>query len=120
MIWQGLPRAQAAAKGPITDHALQIALKRPHVKAYYLSELEVLRLSTHARNIHVLEEIRDSTKNHMARVQAIKALEQLCDELPTARGGYELPGLTIRIIGGPAQRPMIDVTPTKSENAEGT
>lgn len=121
MVWDGLPRAQAAAKGPMSEHSLYYALRKAHVREYYKQQLDVLRLSTHARNIHVLEEIRDRTTNQMARVQAIKALEQLCDDLPIARGGYQMPGLTIRIVGTTPQ-PMIDVTPMEieSENAEGT
>jgi hypothetical protein len=121
MVWGGLPRAQAAEKANISEHGLWDALRKAHVREYYKQQLDVLRLSTHARNIHVLEEIRDSTKNHMARVQAIKALEQLCDDLPTPGGSYQVPGLTIRIVGATQQQPMIDVTPTtERENAEGT
>lgn len=120
LIWEGLPRAQAAAKGPISEHSLYYALRKPHVRAYYLQQLEVLRLSTRARNIHVLSEIRDSDSNQMARVQAIKALEQMSEAAPATSSDNPLPGLTIRIIG--AQAPMIDITPSSpdDENDAGT
>lgn len=114
LVWEGLPRAQAAAKGPMSEHSLYDALRRPHVRAYYLQQLEVLRLSTRARNIRVLEEIRDDDANQMARVQAIKALEQMSDAAPATSNDNHLPGLTIRIIG--TQPPMIDVTPSEPDD----
>jgi hypothetical protein len=72
------------------------------VKQFYLAELDVLRTSERARNIHALVDVRDQLENKMARVQAVKALEQISDEMPAGRGSQSQPGLTI-VINTPAQ-----------------
>jgi hypothetical protein len=96
MVWSGLPRSKAAEAAGISEHGLYKALRKPPVRAHYLRELEVLRTSERARNIHTLAEVRDQTTNQMARVQAVKALEQL-DDQPQARQGMQasVPGLVI-------------------------
>lgn len=103
MVWQGLNRRDAAKTAGLTDHALYTALTKPHVKAYYLSQLDVLRTSERARNIHALVEVRDQLDNKMARVQAVKALEQISDDAPANGGGSALPGLQIVIVQGGSQ-----------------
>jgi hypothetical protein len=97
MIWQGLNRAEAANQAGMAEHSLYVALTRPHVKAYYRQQLDVLRTSERARNIHTLAEVRDQKSNQMARVQAVKALEQLADDESTARtAAYRFaPGVVI-------------------------
>lgn len=114
LIWRGLSRAEAAQCANMSEHSLYAALRKPHVKAYYLAELDVLRTSERARNIHTLAEVRDQKSNQMARVQAVKALEQISDDegQATARAN-SLPGLQIVIVqGGSQQQPVIDVTPS--------
>lgn len=100
MVWDGLPRAKAAAKAGISEHGLYKALRKAPVKAAYLSELDVLRTSERARNIHALVEVRDQLDNKMARVQAVKALEQISDDAPANGGASALPGLQIVIVQG--------------------
>jgi hypothetical protein len=106
MVWEGLKRDAAATKAGIKDNSLYVALRRPDVKAFYLRELDVLRTSERARNIHTLAEVRDQTSNQMARVQAVKALEQLADDESGASvRANSLPGLQIVIqTGGPQPR----------------
>jgi hypothetical protein len=115
MVWKGARRAAAAKQAGMTDHSLRAALKKPHVKAAYLAELQVLRESERARNIHALVEVRDGKQhsNPMARVQAAKALEGIEDPLGPGLGNpLQQPGLTINIIHPPgSQQPMVDVTP---------
>jgi hypothetical protein len=96
---------------------LREALKKPHVKAAYLGELEMLRTSERARNIHAFVEVRDGKghANPMARVQAAKALEGIEDALP-GRPGHPLQqvaGLVVQInVGVGARQPLpITVTP---------
>jgi len=101
MVWQGARRAEAALTAGMTDHSLRAALKKPHVKAYYLAELDVLRTSERSRNIFRLTEIREQTANQMAAINAIKALEQMGDEAQTAAGSMRSPGVVI-VIGGPS------------------
>jgi hypothetical protein len=111
MVWEGLKRADAAKAAGLVEHSLYVALTKPHVKAYYLRQLDVLRTSERARNIHTLAEVRDQTTNQMARVQAVKALEQL-DDVEQASGRVNsLPGLQIVIVQGGSAAPAIDVTP---------
>lgn len=100
MVWDGLKRSAAAEKAGLKDHALYVALTKPHVKAYYMVQLEVLRTSERARNIHTLVEVRDQTSNQMARVQAVARLEQIDDEAQVSRGSQALPGLQIVIVQG--------------------
>lgn len=101
MVWSGLKREQAATKAGLTPHGLYVAFSRPHVKRYYLEQLDVLRTSARARNIHVLEEVRDQTGNQMARVNAVKALEQISDE-PANQASRSSPGLVVVVVQGPA------------------
>jgi len=70
----------------------------------------VLRDSERARNIHALTSVRDQDENKMARVQAVKALEQISDDAPASRGSVSLPGLVIVVNTGTplTQPPTID------------
>lgn len=113
MVWEGLKRPDAAAKAGLTDHGLREALRRPHVKAAYMALLEVLRTSERARNIHALVEVRDDPANKMARVQAVKALEQLDDAAPPAAGNQRVPGFLIVVErrGETAHSPQIEAKP---------
>lgn len=98
MIWGALPRREAAAKAGISEHGLYKALRKPPVRAYYLAGLDVLRTSERARNIHTLAEVRDQTSNQMARVAAVKALEQLDDQPANAAARAISPGFIIQVI----------------------
>lgn len=101
MVWEGARRAEAAKSSSMTDHSLRSALNKPHVKAYYRQQLDVLRTSERARNIHALVDVRDQTENKMARVQAVKALEQISDDEQVNRGQQAAPGMVIVINNGP-------------------
>lgn len=108
MVWEGLKRRDAAEKAGLKDHALYVALTKPHVKAYYLAQLDVLRTSERARNIHTLAEVRDQTSNQMARVQAVKALEQISDDPVGASTASQSPGVVVQIINqAPAMASVI-------------
>ena len=101
MVWEGLPRKEAAIRAGISEHGLYKAFRKAPVRQHYLNELEVLRTSERARNIHALAEVRDGT-NQMARVAAVKALEQLSEETQGRSGAsVASPGLTVMIINGP-------------------
>lgn len=97
MVWQALPRKQAAEAAGISEHGLYKAFRKPPVRAAYLAELEVLRTSERSRNIHRLTEIRDAADN-MPAVNAIKLLEQIDSDAPTA-GTVRQAGITIVIQG---------------------
>jgi hypothetical protein len=110
MVWQGMKREDAAQHAGMKDNSLYVALRRPDVKQFYLSELDVLRTSERARNIHRAVEIREQTTNQMASIQAIKLLEQISDDAPASRGSVSLPGLVIVVNTGTplTQPPTID------------
>ena len=110
MVWQGSRREQAAATAGITDHSLRTALAKPHVKAWYMAQLQVLRDSARAKNIHRLTEIRDAA-NNMPAVQAIKALEQLEEVSASTSNVQRNPGLQIVILQA-ATSPVLPSAPT--------
>lgn len=101
MVWQGLKRGEAAQHAGMTEHSVYSALTRPHVKAYYMQQLDVLRTSERARNIHRLCEIREAA-NNMPAVQAIDRLMRSDDD---ATGGsssaQRAPGVVIQILNSP-------------------
>jgi hypothetical protein len=119
MVWEGLPRADAATKAGISEHGLYKALRKPPVKAYYLRELEVLRTSERARNFHTLCEVRDQRDNQMARVNAVKALEQV-DEISERASSIRSPGVVIQIVNqGPNDpKPLITLDHVPNTRSE--
>lgn len=113
MVWQGLNRGEAAEKAGLKDNSLYVALRRPEVKAEYLAECEVLRVSGRAKRLHHLEELAAQRVNMNASVAAIKVAEQIVD-LEAERGGRRFaPGFVV-IIGPPppgfAPPRMVEVT----------
>lgn len=123
MVWEGLNRQEAADKAGLKDNSLYVALRRPEVKAEYLAECEVLRISGRAKRLHHLEELAAQRVNMNASVAAIKVAEQIVD-VEAERGGRRFaPGFVV-IIGpappGFAPPPMVEVTsgPTIEHQAE--
>lgn len=99
MVWQGARRAEAAAIAGLTDHSLRSALRKPHVKAAYLSECEVLRLSGRARRIHRLEAMVEQDDNKAAVINAALALDRIGEEQQlAARSTLQAPGFMIQVI----------------------
>jgi hypothetical protein len=100
----------------MTDHSLREAMRKPHVKAFYLAELGDLRESERPRTFHRLVELRDQDDNKNAAVAASKVLEAIPDVLPGQAGGALQAGVVIRIVDirTPPSPPTIDVTPAES------
>jgi hypothetical protein len=111
MIWEGLPRADAAAKAGMADSSLRFALRKPHVLAHHSAELATLRTSLRARNVHRLDSIADKSGNDMARVQAVKTLEGLADASEHLHGAGQsrAPGVQIVIVHQPAPATIRDM-----------
>jgi hypothetical protein len=99
MVWSGCTRREAAERSGMSEHGLWSALKKAHVRSWYLAEIDVLRTSERARNIHALVDVRDTADNSMARVSAVKTLEAISN-VEAARGGSATtaPGLVIQIV----------------------
>jgi hypothetical protein len=103
MVWENVKRKDAADKAGLADASLRFAFRKPHVMAYYQAGLKALRDNLRARNVHRLDDIADTSRNDMARVASIKALEQIADqadERGQGRGAAILPGLQIVIVNG--------------------
>jgi hypothetical protein len=117
MVWSGDKRAQAAEKAGLRDHSLREALKKPHVKQAYLQELETLRTSERARNIHAAVDVRDNSENQAARIHAAKFIENPTGECHggvIVNVGLPQAGYVIDISNGPEEREMRIVGPTPS------
>jgi hypothetical protein len=119
LIWEGLPRKQAAAQAGVSEHGLYKALRKPEVRAYYLRELEVLRTSERPRNIHTLVEVRDDPANKMARVQAVRTLEQMAEDGARERPAAPFAGLIVQVITSPlTDAPSTRNAPQVIDNVE--
>ncbi len=97
MVWENKADNEAAVKTGMTITAIRLALNRPHVRAYVREQREVLRTREFGRNIHTLIDVRDQKSNQMARVNAVKALEQIGDDEPTGAARNRAPGVVIVI-----------------------
>jgi hypothetical protein len=113
MVYDCKTDNEAAVETGLTITAIRLALKLPHTRGYYREQLQVLRERESAANIHALVEVRNQKSNQMARVQAVKVLEQIADDAATSgRGVNSLPGLQIVVVtGAQVQQPAIDVSP---------
>jgi hypothetical protein len=119
MIWEGLPRKEAAEKAGLADASIRFAIRKAHVLAHYNAELAALRTSLRARNVHRLDTIADTSGNDMARVASIKALEQMADTADQLHGPGQTatPGVQIVIMmrepaAKVADLPVINIEPT--------
>jgi hypothetical protein len=112
MVWQGHHRDQAAKLAGIKPKSLYNALRKHHVRQYYLVELGVLRESGRARVFHRLEELALQDENKAAAVKACQIVLGEDEDQRTGRGvGPTLPGLVIQIVNAPANMQRSDVQP---------
>src|SRR6516162_8016152 len=114
VVWKASRRDDAAKANSMSIQGLREALRKPHVKAFYLAELGVLRESERPKTFHRLCSLRDQDENKNAAVAAAKALEQISDEQLLARSSNApSPGVTIVIRHARADDVPIDITPAK-------
>jgi len=117
MVWKGSRRDDAAKANSMSIHGLREALRKPHVKAFYLAELGVLRESERPKTFHRLCDLRDQDENKNAAVAAAKALEQISDEQMTRPNAtVTSPGVIIRVLvpQSPVDTKVMDVTPASA------
>jgi hypothetical protein len=118
MVWEGHRRDEAAKAVGMLPKSLYNAFRKHHVRQHYREQLQVLRTSEMARNIHALVRIRDQDENKMAAVAAVKLLEKMDRDVvpPGGAGPLMTPGFTI-VIEQPrppaSPQPIIDVTPLR-------
>jgi hypothetical protein len=98
MVWQGLKRNEAAQVVGMKDNSLYAAFRKADVRAFYLSECEVLRVSGRARRIHRLEGLVEQDENKMAAVQASRTLDGMGEDAQARPGGVFDPHVTIKIV----------------------
>jgi hypothetical protein len=109
MVWCGSCRDDAAKNSGMTIHGLREALRKPHVKQFYLRELDVLKTSERARNVLALVDVRDNAQNSMARVQAAARLEEFADKADQPASGRVFgasPGFCIILRQPPREAPL--------------
>jgi hypothetical protein len=96
----------AAAKvAKIKPYLLRRKLDTPAARAFIRAERALFRSVICMRNEHVLAEVRDRSPNSMARVAAVKTLENLEEEHHgTSRGIPTMPGLCVIIGVDPARQ----------------
>jgi len=118
MVFEGRPYDEAARSVDMTVAAMRKALAKPHVQAYLRVQREVLRTSLCGGNILALAYVRDQTDNQMARVQAVKALEQIGEE-QARTASPSTPGLVVVINTGPQAQDANNVGVTWSSDRKG-
>jgi hypothetical protein len=116
MVWEALPRAEAAAKAGMADSSLRFALRKPHVLAHHNAELAALRTSLRARNVHRLDSIADKSGNDAARVRTLESLADASEQHFGSRSS-QTPGVVIQIIQAAplpkiADMPVIHIDPS--------
>jgi hypothetical protein len=116
MIETGADFISAAKSNGLQPQTMRRWLGRAECISFLRKERARFRATVCAQNESVLQSIRDDRDgNQMARVHAIKTLEQL-DEEGSMRRSTDLPtpGVTIRIVNVAAQPAPIDITPRPS------
>ena len=109
MVFEGLPLDKAAQAADLTTRALRSAIEKPHVRKYLREQKQVFRASVSSQNIHVLADLRDKSGNDMARLGAVKVLEQIDDPASGNNGQIKAPGFTI-IVNTTDAKPTISAT----------
>lgn len=113
---------EAAQATGVETRYIRKALDKPHVRQFLYEQKQVFRASASAQNISRLVELRDTSENAMARLGAIKLLENE-PEGEQSRAAARAPGVVIQIVNqGPSEaKPLttIDVLPNShSERAD--
>jgi hypothetical protein len=120
----------AAAEAGLTTYRAREHLMKPHVLRFLREQKQALLEEICATNPATLAEIKASSGNDMARVNAVKALEQIKSGVVEETGviAKQTPGLVIviekagqpdRIIAPPMPASMIDVTPERDRLGQG-
>jgi hypothetical protein len=97
---------EAAIHAGMSTFRLRESLKKPHVRRFFQQEKQALLDIYSAQNPNRLRDIADKSPNQMARIQAIRTMEQLGDDDDQQQRRREpiTPGLVVVINAGPDQR----------------
>jgi hypothetical protein len=118
--------ASAAEAVGMPTNRLRDQLKLPHVRRYATQERGAFIDALCAGNAAALKDIRDNSKNAMARVAAVRQAELMKETLDGPQGALQerhAPGLVVQILNmdgsvqtigpPPSPPPMIDVAPER-------
>lgn len=107
MVYEGLPRDEAAKQAGLQQNGIYKAFRKPAVKAAYLALCDDLRLSGKARRIRRYTEINEQSVNLNAAVAAGRVLDAMdgSDVSRTNGGAAQTPGFLITIINTAAPGP---------------
>jgi hypothetical protein len=115
MVETGVDFISAAKSNGLQPQTMRRWLGRAECISFLRRERARFRATICAQNEFTLAQIRDDYDgNQMARVHAIKTLEQLDEDAPLRRSGeLPTPGVTIRIVNATSvpDRRIVDVTP---------
>lgn len=125
MIWgdeTGQPQdwQDAARAVNISARSMRKSLERAAVRQYLQSQKQVLRACLSAKSLARLDDLATQRSNMNAAVAAIRAIDE-GDPEAFRPPGRDVAGVTIKIINrveAPAERPMINITPTRLAIAE--
>jgi hypothetical protein len=108
IVHEGEELDEAAHAADLTTRTLRLALAKPHVIAWVKAEREVFRAYVSAQNIHHAKKMRDTSGNAMAKLGAMKLIEQIGDDAP-ASSAQSAPGMVIVVVN---QAPGASVSAT--------
>ncbi|WP_315729130.1 hypothetical protein [Bradyrhizobium sp. SZCCHNS2015] len=113
---QPLDFIAAAKECDVKPDVMRRYLDRPNVRAFLLAERRAFRAAICASNEAALLDVRDHSKNGLARIAAVRQLEtmEIADNETHAPGRQALPGLvvhvTVPVMNGPTP-PAIEHDP---------
>jgi hypothetical protein len=102
VVNEGADPYEAARAVGMHARSVRKALAKGHVLAYLRAARQVLRETARAQNIHHMIAMRAESSNEMARLGAMKLIEQEDGRSDAAGGVPTQPGLIICITGMPA------------------
>src|SRR5215468_6510340 len=79
----------AARAANLTTQAMRRALQRPHVRAYLKQQRDVFCASVSSSNIAHAAKMRADSPNQMARMQAVRFIEDVAHGNHVVHGGPE-------------------------------
>jgi hypothetical protein len=108
---------EAAKECGVAPDVMRKWLDRGQARAYLLSQRRIFRAALCSGNELALLDIRQNAANSMARIAAVRALEELHEEGNARLEQREKPGITIRILPAPppVSPPTIDITPGRQQ-----
>lgn len=119
MVELGETYQDAAAAVGLHIRAMRKALDKPHVLSELRKRKQVFREAVSAQNIHRLAELRDASGNAMAKLGAIKVLEQIGDDPQHQAARQSMPGFNLVIVNRieqPANKPTISTVVERSDD----